>query len=147
MIKTKLTLCGSLLYHWIQSRSKGDRTLTLDLENFQTWTGEFMEKSASMSEIRASVSKLRAMGLISVQGTEVKLKNNSNHGQIQLEPLPKFLLTHSKDNCSWFRSFVITFSLLVLWLGSLGFALKIVQTKSEEVIQTNPYQLLIERDK
>ena len=146
MIKTKLTPCGSLLYYWIQSHSKANQKLTLDLHNFQTWTAEFLEKPASMNEICASLSQLKEIDSIAVEGTEVMLTNQVNNARIKLSPLPQFLLTKSNDNDLLIWGLLMILSFLVLWVGSIALYSKLSPVKSNLVFPTNPYQVLAEKD-
>ena len=146
MIKTKLTPCGNLLYYWIQSHSQANQKLILNLHNFQTWTAEFLEKPASMSEIRASLSQLKKMDSIAVEGTEVILKNQVNQARIKLSPLPQFLLTKSNDNDLLIWGLLMVLSFLVLWVGSIAFCSRLSPVKSDWVVPTNPYQVLVEKD-
>ncbi len=148
MIKVKLTPCASLLYYWIQSHIRANQKLTLDLESFQVWTGEFLEKSASMREIHASLSRLNELGLITLEGTEVTLNNNINNTEIKISPLSQLLLTKSDENNSnnsFLWGLLVTLIFLVLWSCSLAFSLKLSQIETDNFPVTNPFQVLGER--
>ncbi|NER31085.1 MAG: hypothetical protein F6J89_26560 [Symploca sp. SIO1C4] len=145
MIKTQLTPCASLLYYWINSHIKTNQQLQLDWHNFQTWTEEFLEQSASMSEIRASLSQLNNLNLIAVEGTEVTIKNNLNNIGPKTLPLTESLSTKSGDNNP-----VIFGLLMILIFLILGFCYAAWLSRQEPIgtnymIPTNPYQVLSEK--
>ena len=69
MITEKLSPCANLLYHWINLHLQENQTIKLNLRNFQAWTGEFLESSASMREIQTSLSQLNSLDLIALSLT------------------------------------------------------------------------------
>ena len=148
MITEKLSPCANLLYHWIKLHLQENRTVKLNLRNFQAWTGEFLESSASMREIQASLSQLKSLDLIAIEGMEVRIKNSLHHNQIKIYPLPPNLITktekHENNNFLW----VLVMSLMCLIFGSFSTVLywKLAQVQGNFPVITNPYQVLAEID-
>lgn len=145
MIKTQLTPCASLLYYWINSHLEANQQGQIDWHNFQTWTEEFLEQSASMSEIRASLSQLNDLNLVVFEGTEVKIKNNLNNIQPQTLPLTESLSTKSNDNnpVIWGLSMILIF--LILGFCYAAWLSRQEPITTDYMIHTNPYQVLSEK--
>ncbi len=121
MLKAKLDFCASLLYHWIKLHSGTNQTITFNLENFQTWTGEFLEHEASRDEIQAALSELRDFDLIAVKGSEITLSDRKGRFQPKIESLPTFTLTRSENHHPWLGAVILVLCCLGLGLGSMFF--------------------------
>lgn len=112
MIKTQLKPCESLLYNWIKSRIDASYHFNFDVHNFQAWTGEFLEKSASLSEIHAALSHLNKMDLITVNGTDIFLRNYLNSSQVKFSKLSNFFWEKHYKNII-FGGMIIALSLMM----------------------------------
>ncbi|NEO98941.1 MAG: hypothetical protein F6K58_09740 [Symploca sp. SIO2E9] len=145
MIKTQLTPCASLLYYWIQSHTKANQQRQLDWHIFQTWTEEFLEQSASISEIRASLSQLNDLNLVAMEGTEVTLTNHLNNIGPQTLPLTESLSTKSNDNnpVIWGLSMILIF--LILGFCYAAWLSRQQPIVTDYMVHTNPYQVLSEK--
>ncbi|MBE9118827.1 hypothetical protein IQ249_23335 [Lusitaniella coriacea LEGE 07157] len=146
MLKTKLNFCASLLYHWIQLNGGEKRKLTLNPHNFQVWTGEFMERAASLREIRLALSQLCDLDLVSVEGMEVTLTPQRNKPKIQISPLPTFLLPRTKENNPWVWGVAMALSFLCISVASIALSLNLPEesVRSTTTIGT-PYDVFGER--
>lgn len=71
MLKTKLSPCANLLYHWILWRQNNDGQLTIDLQDFKAWTGEYREHPYSDREIFDALQQLKETQSITIGKTEV----------------------------------------------------------------------------
>ena len=120
MIKTQLKPCESLLYNWIKLRIDGNYHFNFDVHNFKAWTGEFLDQSASLSEIHAALSHLNQMNLITVNGTDIFLKNYLNSSEVKLSKSSIFFQNrYNKKLIFW--TMMITLSLMITWFYFLTF--------------------------
>ncbi|MEQ8755545.1 MAG: hypothetical protein RID09_18790 [Coleofasciculus sp. G1-WW12-02] len=145
MIKTKLSPCESLLYHWILFHTKTNQKVNLNWHNFQAWTAEFLEHSVSLSEVHTALTELQRLKLITVQGTEVAPNNIPNIPPLELSPLPQKLLTTNRKFKLFSWGSVMSLIFLVVWLGSGAMYFKLYSGDSNHY--TNPYQFLGEKIK
>lgn len=146
MLKTKLNFCASLLYHWIQLNGGEKKKLTLNPHNFQVWTGEFLERGASLREIRLALSQLRDLDLVSVEGMEVTLTPQRNKPEVQISPLPTFLLPRTKENNSLFWGLAMVLSFLCISMASIGLSLNLPEgTERSTTTIGTPYDVFGER--
>lgn len=146
MLRTKLGSCASLLYHWIQSHSYTNQRLksNFDLDNFQAWTGEFMENKASYEQIRAALSQLQNFGLIAIEGNEIILINKIDRPKPQIQSLPTVIL-RGRANNPWLWGAVLAISFLGLGTASILLSNKISQQAGHKTVVNNPYQVLGEK--
>ena len=144
MLRTKLGSCASLLYYWIQSHSHNNQRLNLNLDNFQAWTGEFMENKASHEQIRAALSQLQNFGLIAIEGNEVILSNEIDRPKPQIRSLPTVIL-RSRANNPWLWGAILAISFLGLGTVSVLLSNKISQQAGHRTVVNNPYQVLGEK--
>ena len=145
MIKTKLSPCESLLYHWIVFHTQTNQKVNLNWHNFQAWTAEFLEHSVSLSEVSAALTELHRLKLVTVEGTEVSLNDTLSRTPLELSPLPQKLLTTSRTFKVFSWGFLMTLIFLVVWLGSGVMYFKLYSGDSN--YYTNPYQFLGEKVK
>jgi hypothetical protein len=145
MIKTKLSPCESLLYHWIRFHTRTNQKVNFNWHDFQAWTAEFLEHSVSLSEVYAALTELHKLKLITVQGTEVALNPPPSCTPLELSPLPHKLLTTSRKPKLFSWGSLMTLIFLVLWLGSGVMYFKLYSGDSNHY--TNPYQFLGEKIK
>ncbi|MDJ0897991.1 MAG: hypothetical protein QNJ55_04210 [Xenococcus sp. MO_188.B8] len=133
MLEAKLDFCASLLYHWIELHSGTNKTITFNLDNFQTWTGEFLEHKASRDEIQTALFELQNFDLITVEGNEISLRDRISKFQPQIESLPTFPLTRSKNNYPWLGAVILILCFLGLGLGSMLFPANTNQQNRENI--------------
>lgn len=72
MLEAKLTPCATMLYHWILRKFTSE-PIKIDLQDFQAWTGEYLEKSYSDREIFEALQQLKQKHLVTIGHTEVTL--------------------------------------------------------------------------
>ncbi len=140
MLKAKLDFCASLLYHWIKLHSGTNQTITFNLDNFQTWTGEFLEHEASRDKIQAALSELQNFDLITVEGGKISLSNRRSRFQPQIESLPTFPLTRSKNHHPWLGAVILALCFLGLGLGSMFLPANTNQKNTENIELVSPEQ-------
>ncbi len=140
MLKAKLDFCASLLYHWIKLHSGTNQTITFNLDNFQTWTGEFLEHEASRDKIQAALSELQNFDLITVEGSKISLSDRRSRFQPQIESLPTFPLTRSKNHHSWLGAVILALCFLGLGLGSMFLPANTNQKNTENTELVSPEQ-------
>jgi hypothetical protein len=147
MLEAKLTTCASLLYQWILPRVTPGTKLKVDLQDFQAWTGEYLEKPYSDREILDALRQLKQLQLIAVSKTEVTLEAlpvdiSSLNTQSPDEVLPEEGDRPSRFNL---RARIISGS-LILSLASVAFGLALVQTQPEVLTTPNPWSVLGEKN-
>ncbi len=140
MLKAKLDFCASLLYHWIKLHSGTNQTITFNLDNFQTWTGEFLEHQASRDKIRAALSELQDFDLITVKGSEISLSERGGRFQPQIGSLPTFPLTRNKNDHPWLGAVILALCCLGLGLGSMFLPARTNQQNTENTELLSPEQ-------
>ena len=119
MLKDKLDFCASLLYHWIKLHSETNQAVTFSLENFQIWTSEFLLHEASREEIQAALSELQNFDLITIKDSKITLRDRINKIQPQIESLPTYHLTFSKNHYPGLGAFIIALCFVGFGLGSM----------------------------
>lgn len=148
MIKARLSPTASLLYYWIQCHLKVHEKQRLDLEAFQAWTGEFLDVSASMGEICSSLYKLNRLGLITIEGTEVRLNDLPDSSSVeipslnQLESIP---CQRSYENNPLVWGLFMAVSFLVLWSGSFALSARLNQFNPSGAIAMDVHSVLGEK--
>jgi len=138
MMRSKLTVCSSLLYHWIQLHQKSKRSVSFNPKNFQAWTGEFLERSVSIREVETALSQLTQLNLITTKGKTVRIKDeSSSSARLMVPPLPK-LLVKGRSRKSWIITSLIVMSLLAVWGGAVAIRnhSTSVDSSTEEAIET-----------
>lgn len=119
MMRTKLTVCSSLLYHWIRLHQSSKNPIPFNKENFQAWTGEFLEHAVSLSDVDAALAQLTQLNLISSDGETVQLKSEQSRAGLTIPPLPQFLV-RVQSGKSWLVGAVVMVSLVAIWFGSFA---------------------------
>ena len=141
MMRSKLTVCSSLLYHWIRFHQNGRRAISFEPKNFQAWTGEFLEHCVSTHDIKIALSQLHHLNLIATDGKTVQLKESPNRARLTVLPLPK-LLVQVRSGKAWLIGAVLTTSMLALWVGSVAVYRQSSNAYLNQAIELNPYQVL-----
>lgn len=73
MLEAKLTPCATMLYHWILRKFPTSEQIKIDLQDFQAWTGEYLDNAYSDREIFEALQQLKQNHLVTVGHTEVTL--------------------------------------------------------------------------
>ncbi len=133
MLKDKLDFCASLLYHWIEIHSNTNQTITFNLKNFQIWTSEFLLHEASREEIQAALSELQDFELITIKGSEITLRDRGGKFQPEIESLPTYVLTRSKNHYPLLGAVILALCFIVLGLSSLFLPNNMTQQNKENI--------------
>ncbi len=144
MLKSKLTICSSLLYHWLRLHQNSKRTLPFDPKNFRAWTGEFLEQSVSADDIDTALFQLKYLNLIAINGQTVQLKKDFHHTRLHVPPLPN-LLVKARSGNGRVVGVVMVISLLTLWLGSVAVYHQSANNQIDQPVEMNPFEVLGEK--
>ncbi len=149
MLNTKLSPCANLLYHWLLIHQDNTQNINFDLKSFQIWTGEFLDKNASESEILEAMYLLKNLGLIFVDGQSLKINQQCKLINTYTYELPKFYLLGEKTNkrSTYFWGLFMLISFMILWGGSFWFSIRLAQLSPKNMTPLTPYSILSETDK
>ncbi len=137
MLKDKLDFCASLLYHWIEIHSENNQAITFSLENFQIWTSEFLLHEASREEIEAALSELQDFELITIKGSEITIRDRGGKFEPQIESLPTYVLTRSKNHYPLLGAVILALCFIILGLGSMFLPNNVNQPNTENIENIN----------
>lgn len=142
MLKTtKLNPCTRLLYYWLQYHVQENPSFKLDISSFQVWTEEFLENSATKSEINHALSELQESKLVIVEGDRFIITGNVDQVTNITDMLPQCLLNTKDQDGPWSWLIFVLF-VVILWVSSLAAYQKLRQIEPNLNISGSPYQCL-----